>query len=57
MEGAIRDETPHQEWMKVRGFSGTAGRDDGFEVWARRAGHMAQLNVSVFMADAVNGVD
>ena len=58
--GAMHDETPHQDWTKVRifyGFSGPAGRTDGFEVWARRAGHLAQLNVSVFMADAVNGVD
>ena len=39
------------------GFSGPAGRPDGFDVWARRAGAVAGLQVSVEMCDIINGTD
>ena len=39
------------------GFSGPAGRPEGFEVWAKRAGAAIGLNVSAVMCDLVNGTD
>ena len=39
------------------GFSGPAGRHDGFDVWARRAGALLGLNVKVDMCDILNGTD
>ena len=59
-EGSLHDNLPGEEWTKVHifyGYSGPPGRDDGFEVWAKRAGNMAKLTVTVFMADTVNGAD
>jgi len=58
--GSSLDVVAGMDWPRVRifyGLSGPAGRDDMFEVWSRRAGNAAHLNVSVFMADAVNNVD
>ena len=39
------------------GFSGPAEKDNGFEVWARRAGAACGLCVTVHMADIENGID
>jgi len=60
LAGTSLDHAADKDWPCVRifyGFSGPAGRADGFEAWARRAGNAVKLNVSVFMADATNGVD
>jgi len=55
--GSSLDYAADKDWPCVRiffGFSGPAGRTDGFEVWARRAGIAAKLNVSVFIAGFSN---